>query len=659
MESSLAPDARVGDDRPVVEPVDPAKARRTIWVILLILAGLQAWTARFAATPDGVSYVDLSDAVVSGHLGGIVNAYWSPLYPALLGVLRLAFRSGPYWEFALVHLLNVILFAASIAGFEYFLAALTAAAGKWGRRQFDTMGGRILAYAIFGALSLAMTPLSLPTPDLLVTTASFLVFGALLRLQEDPDRPKYAIVLGLALAMGSLAKSFFIPWSGVVFIVTWLATRRAGWRPVMTAVAAWLVIVGPWCATLSAHQGRFTFGDTGRLTYIWNVNQRESPSLKAMPHGAATPASDSILPGVAVTANARGTNPVWFDPARWYTGLRPQWNSSKQLSVFSEIVSQLFSSLAPLFLVIWITYAVARRDERALWWRRLWFIVLPAVVAMGAYSMVLVTTRYIAPFLVTLTLAVCFMLRWPSRVTPGRVAVGLGVPLLIIVATPGTWLVLSFMNMALASALFAWAFRRRGPQVMVAIAVLGGLSEWLLVPSDLHSFVIIAAVLILFLYLSASRRAIVNHESRRFTFVIRRGLLIANGLVIGLVIVLKYKSSIAPLEIVNGEPNTTWLQAAAMTKLGLAPGMKVAIVGSPFEAYWARAARLQIVGVIPPRRVEAFRELPADRRDLLLREFARAGARVIVSQTPNAPIADDSNWVMRQYIGWVKLLPVR
>src|SRR4051812_2426592 len=96
-----------------VEPLDPAKARRIIWVVLIVLAALQAWSARFAITPDGVSYVDLSDAVVSGHLGDLVNAYWSPLYPALLGLLRLVIRPSPYWEFGAVHLLNLLLFVAS------------------------------------------------------------------------------------------------------------------------------------------------------------------------------------------------------------------------------------------------------------------------------------------------------------------------------------------------------------------------------------------------------------------------------------------------------------------------------------------------------------------------------------------------------------------
>ena len=61
MEVTPAPELRTGDDRPVVQSVDPVKARRVIWIFLLIFAGLQAWAARFSAPPDGVSYVDLSE----------------------------------------------------------------------------------------------------------------------------------------------------------------------------------------------------------------------------------------------------------------------------------------------------------------------------------------------------------------------------------------------------------------------------------------------------------------------------------------------------------------------------------------------------------------------------------------------------------------------
>jgi len=59
-------------------------------MVLLAGALLQAWSDRHGITPDGVSYLDLSDAVVDGSWRGLVNAYWSPLYPLLLGLARRA-----------------------------------------------------------------------------------------------------------------------------------------------------------------------------------------------------------------------------------------------------------------------------------------------------------------------------------------------------------------------------------------------------------------------------------------------------------------------------------------------------------------------------------------------------------------------------------------
>jgi hypothetical protein len=100
------------------------KVRAGAWAVLLALAGAQAWSARFYATPDGVSYMDLSDAVLAGNWRELLNAYWSPLYPALIGMLRAVFQPSAYWEFGVVHLLNFLLFVGSLVGFEYFIAAL-------------------------------------------------------------------------------------------------------------------------------------------------------------------------------------------------------------------------------------------------------------------------------------------------------------------------------------------------------------------------------------------------------------------------------------------------------------------------------------------------------------------------------------------------------
>src|SRR5207249_5296870 len=126
-----------------------------------------------------------------------------------------------------------------------------------------------------------------------------------------------------------------------------------------------------------------------------------------------------------------------------------------------------------------------------------------------------------------------------------------------------------------------------------------------------------------------------------------------------LVFAPKYKSSIAFPEIIADETNTIWLEAEAARNAGLLSGMPIAIIGSPFEVYWARTGRHQIVGVIPPAKILAFSSLPPEKREVLYREFARAGARAVVSLTLPPPVPGDSSWVAHNYLGWVKHLTHR
>jgi hypothetical protein len=65
-----------------------AKERiRTIvtWSIVVLAGAVQAITTRFYVNPDGVSYINLSDAYFRGDWSAGVNSYWSPLYPFLIG----------------------------------------------------------------------------------------------------------------------------------------------------------------------------------------------------------------------------------------------------------------------------------------------------------------------------------------------------------------------------------------------------------------------------------------------------------------------------------------------------------------------------------------------------------------------------------------------
>lgn len=633
------------------------KVRAGAWVVLLALAGVQAWSTRFYATPDGVSYVDLSDAVLNGHWRELLNAYWSPAYPALIGVLRAVLRPTPYWEFAVVHLLNFFLFAASLAGFEYLVRPLQQLGrDQWSKPGLSTPAGLAGAYAVFGAFTLMMTPLTLPTPDLLVSAASLFVFGALLRLRYDIDVARSGVTLGVALAIGSLAKSFAIPWAGICIVTAFVALRGRSWRPAVTSAAIWLLAVLPWTGALSAKYGHLTFGDTGRLTYAWYVNLRETPSGKFMPSAAGIPATDSILEGIAITPNAPGTNPVWYDPSRWYGDLQPEFDLHRQVRVFGILFAEYIGSLAPFFVVMAFWLIVAGREATIAWWRRTWPVVAPAMAALGAYALVLVTTRYVAPFYMAITLTVLCAAAWPARISATRMLVAVSVPVILIVATPEPGRPLALINLAIGAGLFAWAGRYQGPLVQVGAAVIGAVSiRFLQGGGDLRFAAATSAVLILG-YWAVARDAEGRDETEMVSALIRRSFIAGNAALVIFVATLKYADSVHQEPADPGEPNSNWFIAGLAKSTGITPGAKIALVGSPFEAYWARAMRSQIVAVVPPPFQQRFKDLAPERRRRLYEEFAKAGADFVVVQQADPPEGQDRSWTPMRYIGWVKRL---
>ena len=69
--------------------------RRAFWCAAIVIGFLQIWASRYSVNPDGLSYIELGWAAVWHGLPGLVNGYWSPLYPALLGLVFGTLRPSP------------------------------------------------------------------------------------------------------------------------------------------------------------------------------------------------------------------------------------------------------------------------------------------------------------------------------------------------------------------------------------------------------------------------------------------------------------------------------------------------------------------------------------------------------------------------------------
>ncbi|MBZ5683886.1 MAG: hypothetical protein LAP86_02520 [Acidobacteriia bacterium] len=88
----------------------------------VLLGLLHAWMSRYAMNPDGMSYLDLGDSFFHRDWAHAVNAWWSPLYPWVVGNVCGILKPSMKWEFPLVHAVNFGIFLVALLAFRYLLS---------------------------------------------------------------------------------------------------------------------------------------------------------------------------------------------------------------------------------------------------------------------------------------------------------------------------------------------------------------------------------------------------------------------------------------------------------------------------------------------------------------------------------------------------------
>jgi hypothetical protein len=609
--------------------------RRIAWAVLLLTGAGQAWVFRHAISPDGVAYLDLSDAVLSGRLADLVNGYWSPLYPALIGLLRLLLAptslAQPYWEFALVHVVNLLGLILSLVSFEWFLNALDDSGRRWGQCVLSTVSGRAIAYVLFGVIALVMISVGGTVPDLFLSAALFAAFAFLLRLRVNPLERATAIKLGIALALGALTKSIMFPLAVVMLATLGVVARRQG--GIMSAarsLGVFLVLTLPWVLAVSRSVGRPSTGETGSLNFAWYVNHQQPPNTGTMP-ALASPRTIVPLEGLAVIPAARGTNPLWLDPARWHRDVRPRVDGAQIYARASSNLAYFLALLAPLVLVaVSVGAAMEWRDLRATLERSA-VVVVPSLAAFAAYAMVYATSRYIAPFLVAscLTVAAAFPASAPLRIHRLVLAASLSI-LAIDALSPLRGRV--FATYAVAVVALTWAAwgrfspvtgARRWIYALISAAALLGLMT--LVPIVLIRALTLVLGVGLWVWLS---RDSVNPRTPD-EMPLHKVLAVAGVAVFVVITVVTGWHAVARWDRAAGvaaQSHPDWTAARQLIDAGIRPGSKIAVLGNPENAGWARLARYQIVGVVPESQVAAFAQLNAADRQRVLSVFMQAGA---------------------------------
>jgi hypothetical protein len=385
------------------------------WGICLLSAAILAFADRQFLNPDGLSYVEIASSALHRGPGEFLNGYWSPFYPLLLAV-ALLFRPALRYEVQLLHLVNFLIFVATLWTFHFFLHGWIAYA-----EQFDPAGEQqkkaILpfGYCLLLWFTLKNIGLGNITPDLAVAAVIFLVAGLICRLSVPGTGLKPGIALGLVLALGYYTKAVMLPLE--LALLVWLFLfppsqfANAFRRKLLLSLSIFLLAVGPLIAALSHRVGHLTYGETGRLNYAWFVNGVPKyigwTGGTVGGEGFAEHAPRKLMEHPLILefdSPVKGSFPLWYEPSYWYAGLKVHFDLHEQISALQTTFAEykvMFSQMAVFFSGAFVLGWMGAWEKSHLKtaWRMSWLLIWP-LAAVGLYALVHVETRFLGAYFV-------------------------------------------------------------------------------------------------------------------------------------------------------------------------------------------------------------------------------------------------------------------
>lgn len=425
---------------PAREAVAPATdARLTSRVrlagaaVTLLLGALHAYANRHLINPDGIAYLDVAAAYARGDWAQAVNAYWSPLYSWLLAAVFAVVEPATYWECAAAHALNVGVLLVAVLAFEWLLGELLAHRAIQRERLREGWHDLLpdwlvvgVGYAVFTLVTRRLVTVSLLTPDMLVVAGVCASAALLMRLRRR-DSVGGASLLGGVLGLAYLAKTVMFP-LGLVFLG--LALLTVGRRAFLIACGCFALIAGPWVLVLTSTVGRVTFGESGRLNYLWNIQgEAQVERLARDPRGETGPRLLGDRPLVVDLSHCGpGYYPLWRDPSRFYRGIDARLDLRGQLRASGKVLGFYYTLFAErllagsLAVLTLAGFAFFARRETAFGWLRqslrdAWAyaaVLGPAAAGLGVYLLVgHAEGRLVGPFVVLGCLGTLALLHVP------------------------------------------------------------------------------------------------------------------------------------------------------------------------------------------------------------------------------------------------------
>ncbi len=388
---------------------------RGIALLSIALGWASFWANRHVMYPDGISYLELGNAIWRDGWMAAVNGCWSPLLALLTGLAETIFRPAAFGEFRLANGINFLIYAASVVALEWLTGRYWALHGQ--DCVLSRRGAGLLLHTVHMTAALSVTGMNYFTPDILLMACCYLALGTMLR----PGGTSNAIWFGVALGLGYLGKAAFLVTGVLLWIVAAIWWRgRAGWmRDLAISGAVFAALIALYAVPLSVQKGRLTIAENGRVNYLTHVLGVKSP---AEPDARFGPPAIPVeqLPGDPATHVLPRwpgvTYPFHYDVSRFYDGWRYSISPGAHagsirasLRVYGGMLRK--PAVASLILLALLLAAAAglRRFHPVSW---LW---LPVLGSAAVFALVHVEPRYTAPLFIPGCLTVLAALRMASR----------------------------------------------------------------------------------------------------------------------------------------------------------------------------------------------------------------------------------------------------
>ena len=259
--------------------------RKLLWAyaLLMIVAGIgYARYDTYMMDGDGTAFLDIAQDLNTHRAALAINGYWNPGYPAVLAVAEKISHPNLWNELALVRYTKVLIFVVAMAGCVFFTAGLTRTRSQATEGSLTYAVPREVVHLLgLALLVLSMgreLPIAAPRADTLLLAFLLIAGGLLLRILDGAGLLAY-VGLGVALGCAYLTKSFaFLPSLTLLLALLLRSFRQhsaARMRALVgTGLAAGLfaLTAGPYVLAISRQVGHFTTGESARINYAFFID---------------------------------------------------------------------------------------------------------------------------------------------------------------------------------------------------------------------------------------------------------------------------------------------------------------------------------------------------------------------------------------------------